>query len=203
MRQVAQQRTRALTIPEPNVALFLVWVSCLPTALGCQFWGAENSVCRRFLGSSANRVIYAPSIMMTEQNCSLSNGSAENVAGLEFWSERKHSLADIWRSSPAFNAFRGTDWMKEPCASCPRRLEDFGGCRCQALALTGDARAADPVCHLLSHHALVADPAEQRDDAPYISTGASRLTAPQRRTLRRRADGTARCSRVPAALECP
>jgi pyrroloquinoline quinone biosynthesis protein E len=94
--------------------------------------------------------------------------AAETIPGLEFWSVREHSLADIWQSSPAFNAFRGTDWMKEPCASCPRRLEDFGGCRCQALALTGDARATDPVCHLSSHHALVADLAEQRDDAPYI-----------------------------------
>ena len=60
------------------------------------------------------------------------------------------------------------DWMKEPCASCPRRFEDFGGCRCQALALTGDARAADPVCHLSPHHALMAELADQRDDAPYI-----------------------------------
>jgi PqqA peptide cyclase len=57
--------------------------------------------------------------------------------------------------------------MKEPCASCPRRLEDFGGCRCQALALTGDARATDPVCHLPPHHALVAELAEQRDNSPY------------------------------------
>ena len=94
--------------------------------------------------------------------------AAETIPGLEFWSVREHSLADIWRSSPAFNAFRGTDWMKEPCASCPRRLEDFGGCRCQALALTGDARATDPVCHLSPHHALVAEIAEQRDDSPYI-----------------------------------
>jgi PqqA peptide cyclase len=94
--------------------------------------------------------------------------AAETIPGLEFWSVREHSLADIWRSSPAFNAFRGTDWMKEPCASCPRRLEDFGGCRCQALALTGDARATDPVCHLFPHHALMAELAEQREDAPYI-----------------------------------
>jgi PqqA peptide cyclase len=94
--------------------------------------------------------------------------AAETIPGLEFWSVREHSLADIWQSSPAFNAFRSTDWMKEPCASCPRRLEDFGGCRCQALALGGDARVADPVCHLSPHHALMAKLAEQRDDAPYI-----------------------------------
>jgi PqqA peptide cyclase len=94
--------------------------------------------------------------------------AAETIPGLDFWSVREHSLANIWHSSPAFNAFRGTDWMKEPCASCPRRLEDFGGCRCQALALTGDARATDPVCHLSPHHRLVAELAEQRDDARYI-----------------------------------
>jgi hypothetical protein len=51
----AQQRTRALTVPEPNVALFLEWVSCLPMALGCQLWEAGNSVCRRFLGSADAR----------------------------------------------------------------------------------------------------------------------------------------------------
>ena len=93
--------------------------------------------------------------------------AAETIPGLEFWSVRDHSLVDIWHSPPAFNAFRGADWMKEPCASCPRRLED-GGCRCQALALTGDARAADPVCHLSPHHLLVAELAEQHDDSPYI-----------------------------------
>ena len=74
--------------------------------------------------------------------------AAESIPGLEFWSVREHSLADIWANSPAFNAFRGTDWMQEPCASCARREIDFGGCRCQAFALTGDARATDPVCHL-------------------------------------------------------
>jgi PqqA peptide cyclase len=93
--------------------------------------------------------------------------AAETIPGLEFWSVRDHTLADIWQSSPAFNAFRGTDWMQEPCRSCPRRFEDFGGCRCQALALLGDARATDPVCHLSPHHAMLADLAEQTD-APYV-----------------------------------
>ena len=94
--------------------------------------------------------------------------AAESIPGLEFWSVRAHSLADIWRHSPAFNAFRGTDWMQEPCASCPRRFEDFGGCRCQAFALLGDARATDPVCHLSPHHSLLAELAEERRDAPYV-----------------------------------
>jgi pyrroloquinoline quinone biosynthesis protein E len=93
--------------------------------------------------------------------------AAETIPGLEFWSVRERSLSDIWISSPAFQAFRGTDWMPEPCASCPRREQDFGGCRCQAFALTGDARATDPVCHLAPNHALVAELAAVRSDAPY------------------------------------
>ena len=58
--------------------------------------------------------------------------AAETIPGLEFWNVREHSLAEIWAHSPAFNAFRGTDWMPEPCGSCERREIDFGGCRCQA-----------------------------------------------------------------------
>jgi pyrroloquinoline quinone biosynthesis protein E len=61
-------------------------------------------------------------------------------------------LTDIWRNSPAFNAFRGTDWMAEPCRSCPMQRKDFGGCRCQAFLLTGDASVTDPVCHLSPLH---------------------------------------------------
>jgi PqqA peptide cyclase len=94
--------------------------------------------------------------------------AAESIPGLEFWSVREHSLADIWASSPAFRAFRGTDWMQEPCASCPRRHEDFGGCRCQAFALTGDARATDPVCHLSPRHAMVEELAAVQEDAAYV-----------------------------------
>jgi pyrroloquinoline quinone biosynthesis protein E len=94
--------------------------------------------------------------------------AAESITGLEFWNVREHSLADIWANSPAFNAFRGSAWMKEPCASCPRRELDFGGCRCQAFALTGDASATDPVCHLAPDHARVAELAAVRTDAPYV-----------------------------------
>jgi pyrroloquinoline quinone biosynthesis protein E len=94
--------------------------------------------------------------------------AAESIPGLQFWSVREHALAEIWQHSPAFNAFRGSAWMKEPCASCPRREEDFGGCRCQAFALTGDAAATDPVCHLSPVHAHVAAVAAAQHDAPYI-----------------------------------
>ena len=93
--------------------------------------------------------------------------AAESIPGLEFWNVREHALADIWDNSPAFMAFRGTDWMQEPCRSCPKQKEDFGGCRCQAFALTGDARATDPVCHLSPRHALVAELAEVRADLEY------------------------------------
>ena len=74
-------------------------------------------------------------------------------------------MQEAWRDSPAFNAFRGTAWMKEPCVSCERREVDFGGCRCQALALTGDARNADPICHLSPHHAIVQKIAEEEAPA--------------------------------------
>ncbi len=93
--------------------------------------------------------------------------AAESIPGLQFWSVQDHSLADIWVNSPAFNAFRGTDWMQEPCRSCERREIDFGGCRCQAFILTGDAAAADPVCHLSPHHADVVALAAQHRDVPY------------------------------------
>jgi pyrroloquinoline quinone biosynthesis protein E len=74
-------------------------------------------------------------------------------------------LADIWYSSPAFNRFRGTDWMPQPCAGCPRKEIDFGGCRCQAFQLTGDAAATDPVCHLSPRHELVTRLVNQREPA--------------------------------------
>ncbi|MFI5952972.1 pyrroloquinoline quinone biosynthesis protein PqqE [Cryptosporangium sp. NPDC051539] len=72
-------------------------------------------------------------------------------------SVRSSSLASLWADSPVMNAFRGTGWMPEPCVSCDRREVDFGGCRCQAFQLTGDAARTDPVCHLSPDHALVTD----------------------------------------------
>ena len=81
--------------------------------------------------------------------------AAESIPGLEFWHVQDHSLADIWRRSPAFNAYRGTDWMPEPCRSCERKEIDWGGCRCQALALVGEAAATDPACGKSPFHARV------------------------------------------------
>jgi PqqA peptide cyclase len=72
--------------------------------------------------------------------------AAETLPGFRFPSVKEEGLAAIWRQSEAFNRFRGTAWMPEPCRSCERREIDWGGCRCQAFALTGDAAATDPVC---------------------------------------------------------
>jgi PqqA peptide cyclase len=72
--------------------------------------------------------------------------AAETITGLRFDSVRDHPLAWIWDHSEAFNAYRGTDWMPEPCRSCEWKEADFGGCRCQAFALTGKAGNTDPAC---------------------------------------------------------
>ena len=100
--------------------------------------------------------------------------AAETIPGLEFWSVPDHALADIWAASPAFNAYRGTDWMQEPCRSCARRELDFGGCRCQALAIAGDAAAVDPACELSPRHATLLAFAEQDStpaDIAYLHRG--------------------------------
>jgi len=74
---------------------------------------------------------------------------------LEFWNVREKSLAACWEESPGMRAFRGEAWMREPCRSCPERVRDFGGCRCQAFALTGHAANADPACSLSPDHARI------------------------------------------------
>lgn len=86
--------------------------------------------------------------------------AAQTIKGLAFENVRAVPLARIWHDGAAFNAFRGTGWMPEPCASCERREIDFGGCRCQAMALAGDARATDPVCSRSSLHARLRAAAE-------------------------------------------
>ena len=72
--------------------------------------------------------------------------AAQTIPSLSFDRFGEHSLADIWADSSALNAFRGTDWMQEPCRGCERREIDWGGCRCQAMAIAGDPAATDPVC---------------------------------------------------------
>jgi pyrroloquinoline quinone biosynthesis protein E len=83
--------------------------------------------------------------------------AAESIAGLSFDNVRERPLADIWENSETFNRFRGTSWMPEPCRSCERAEIDWGGCRCQAFALTGDAARTDPACALSPDHGFLAD----------------------------------------------
>lgn len=94
-------------------------------------------------------------ILLTPDGRALPCHGATQIPDLEFVDVRRHDLAWIWRQSPIFNAFRGDRWMQEPCRSCPRKGQDFGGCRCQAFALTGDARATDPVCSLSPNHGII------------------------------------------------
>jgi pyrroloquinoline quinone biosynthesis protein E len=83
--------------------------------------------------------------------------AAESIPALVFDNVREHPLADIWENSQAFNRFRGTAWMPELCRSCERAEIDWGGCRCQAFALTGNAANTDPACALSPDHGFVLD----------------------------------------------
>jgi pyrroloquinoline quinone biosynthesis protein E len=82
-------------------------------------------------------------------------------------SVREHSLAWIWERSELFQRFRGTNWMPGPCRTCDRRDVDFGGCRCQAFQLTGDAARTDPVCHLSPDHGIVAEAVQAANEGPW------------------------------------
>ncbi len=77
------------------------------------------------------------------------------IPGMRFDNVGEHSLEWIWKDSSAFQRFRGEQWMPEPCRSCERKTEDFGGCRCQAFLIAGDASATDPVCSLSPDHHLI------------------------------------------------
>ncbi|WP_414621303.1 pyrroloquinoline quinone biosynthesis protein PqqE [Calothrix sp. CCY 0018] len=94
-------------------------------------------------------------IVITPQGEALPCQVASVIPDLEFNNVINHSLEWIWYESPAFNRFRGTDWLPELCQSCDRVEIDWGGCRCQAFLLTQDAAATDPVCHLSPHHEQV------------------------------------------------
>ncbi len=97
--------------------------------------------------------------------------AAETIPGLAFETVQDRPLGAIWRDSPAFERFRGTGWMPAPCRDCDRREIDWGGCRCQALAVTGNAAVTDPVCELSADHARVVTLAESesaRGDEPFV-----------------------------------
>lgn len=95
--------------------------------------------------------------------------AAAAIRSLRFENVRDRALDAIWRESPSFLAYRGTDWMPQPCRSCERRELDFGGCRCQAYLLTGDAGATDPACSLSPDHALIVAMRDGRAEAAFAA----------------------------------
>lgn len=97
--------------------------------------------------------------------------AARMLPGLSFPNVRQSDIGSIWYDSPAFNRYRGEGWMKDPCRSCAERSRDFGGCRCQAYLLTGEAENADPVCQRSAHHHLVRQAVEQAERTASGSTG--------------------------------
>jgi pyrroloquinoline quinone biosynthesis protein E len=114
-------------------------------------------------------------LTVTPDGTALPCHAARQLPGIEFPNVRGASVEWIWRDSPAFNRFRGFDWMKEPCRSCPEKTKDLGGCRCQAYMLTGDAANADPVCSKSPHHNVVLEavkhansPAARGDPQPLV-----------------------------------
>lgn len=92
-------------------------------------------------------------INITPSGLALPCHAAQSLPGLTFDDVQARSLREIWETSAAFKAYRGTDWMREPCRTCSHRERDWGGCRCQAFAFTGDARNADPACDKSERHA--------------------------------------------------
>jgi len=96
-------------------------------------------------------------IVVAPDGVALPCHSARSITTLKFENVRQRTLQWIWRDSDGFNRFRGTDWMADPCKGCDRRETDFGGCRCQSFALTGNAEATDPACSLSPDHQLISD----------------------------------------------
>jgi pyrroloquinoline quinone biosynthesis protein E len=94
-------------------------------------------------------------MLITPNGDALPCHAARIIPGLHFDNLKDRSLREIWDKSEAFEKFRGEAWMPEPCKSCDRRTRDFGGCRCQAFLLTGDAAATDPVCSLAPQRSKV------------------------------------------------
>ena len=107
-------------------------------------------------------------IVVTPDGRALPCHGATALEGLEFWNVRERSLAECWEGAPGMNAFRGVAWMQEPCASCPERERDFGGCRCQAAALLGDPAATDPVCGLSPEHGRIVAAREPASDDAFV-----------------------------------
>ena len=100
-------------------------------------------------------------LLVTPDGTALPCHSARQLPGIQFPNAKDSSISDIWSHSDAFRKFRGFDWMQEPCRSCPEKEKDFGGCRCQAFMLTGDAAATDPVCDKSPNRHLIDQAIEQ------------------------------------------
>jgi pyrroloquinoline quinone biosynthesis protein E len=97
--------------------------------------------------------------------------AAEVLPGLSFENVREKTLEWIWQESSSFRRFRGEDWMPEPCRSCDRRSEDFGGCRCQAFLLAGDATVTDPACSLAPAHGIVESVVREVNSSAGVAQG--------------------------------
>jgi len=89
---------------------------------------------------------------------------AGELPDLEFWNVKDRTVGDCWQDAPGMRAYRGTEWMPEPCRSCPEKERDFGGCRCQAFRLLGDATLTDPACSLSPHHSTIASARDEAHD---------------------------------------
>ncbi len=119
------------------------------------YYAARPKAC---MGGWARRIIN-----ITPAGLAMPCHAAETLPGFQWPSVRTTPLGAIWRDDPGFNRFRGTAWMPEPCRSCDQREVDWGGCRCQAFAMTGDAAATDPACALSPDHAMMADAVTESD----------------------------------------
>lgn len=136
------------------------------------YWAKRPKPCMGGWGSTILNV--------TPQGKVMPCHAAASIPGLEFSSVRDRSLRWIWQESPAFQRFRGTDWLPDPCRSCALKEVDFGGCRCQAMALAGDAALTDPACELSPLHAAmftVARAESAAEPPPFVYRRPSR-TAP-------------------------
>ena len=136
-------------------------------------WGPGNLLAFQGVNLDCSEVVRCVSTGSSEiwtiapDGTALPCHAARQLPGLTFPNVCQASLHWIWYESPAFNAFRGEAWMREPCRSCPERQKDFGGCRCQAYLLTGDAANTDPVCDLSPlHHVVLQAVADVQESQP-------------------------------------
>ncbi|WP_407284848.1 pyrroloquinoline quinone biosynthesis protein PqqE [Streptomyces sp. BP-8] len=158
------QRTVRLRRTELTGTLEVIWV--VP-----DYFDGKAKPCMGGWGALSLTVAPDGTVLPCPAAASIPDLGAPNV--------RDHRLEWIWDRSPTFRRYRGTEWMRDPCRSCDLREKDFGGCRCQAFALTGDATATDPACRLSPHHSLVRDLVDTRPEQ--TATGLGRPRRPTRR----------------------